>query len=96
MGPVCHEHFVALRTRDWDEVEAEIESCVACEVARQAARDHTQRTKTIRSDVPYGQHIVVVCVTCGASYSTKNICPIGVRSIFGADCGHPVSDLVVA
>lgn len=39
----------------------------------------------LRSDVPYGQHIRLYCTNhpeLGANWSTKNIAPIGARSIF--------------
>jgi len=45
----------------------------------------------------YGQHIPLKCKTCGACFHTKNISPIGARTVFAdevTDCAHPASDLV--
>ena len=55
-------------------------------------------------DVPYGQHIALTCANHpDKRWSTKNIMPIGSRSIFynladvpgmGAECDCPLSDLI--
>lgn len=58
----------------------------------------------LRKDVPYGQHIRLYCIKhpeLGASWSTKNIAPIGARSIFyfgpgGKECACSADDLRVA
>lgn len=44
---------------------------------------------------PYGEHIPVTCVECGAKYHTKNIESIGSRSIFAynSDCEHSIDSL---
>jgi hypothetical protein len=56
----------------------------------------------LRDDVPYGQHIALHCVNHPElSWSTKNIAPIGARSIFfhgepgQSECSCPCSDLRV-
>lgn len=54
----------------------------------------------VRDDVPYGQHIAVTCKRHpDLRWSTKNIAPIGARSIFYVtddqpECSCPVSDLI--
>ncbi len=46
--------------------------------------------RRIVQTVPRGQHIIVECDECGCQYSTKNIPPIGIRSLFpiNGDCEH--------
>ena len=100
---VCHKHFEAYRTakqdgRTWDEIDEEVRSCEDCAKARRKEHDRIQAEETIRPDRPYGQHIGLVCKTCGAVYTTKNIRPIGARSIFAttSGCDHPISDLEIS
>ena len=92
-GTVCHEHF-ELATHGFN---GSNEGCLDCEVAKQVARDRLQQ-QAIDPAQPYGQHIGLVCRACGQGYSTKNISPIGARSIFASSvgCDHPLSDLEVA
>lgn len=46
---------------------------------------------------PYGQHIPLRCKICGARFHTKNIAPIGTRTVFPdgdeCECGHKTGDL---
>lgn len=55
----------------------------------------------LRDDVPYGQHIRLTCKHHpDLRWSTKNIAPIGARSIFflgdSGECSCPGSDLILA
>jgi len=55
---------------------------------------------TLRDDVEYGKHILLRCKNHPElRWSTKNIAPIGARSIFfqgdGRECDCPGSDLEV-
>lgn len=94
-GYVCHTHFEMLRI-DRERSEREQPDCQDCIQAKQDAKDRVQIENTIDPKQEYGKHIGLICMTCGAAYNTKNIDYIGARTIFGADCGHPVSDLRVA
>jgi hypothetical protein len=54
----------------------------------------------LRDDVPYGQHIAVRCKNHPDKvYSTKNIAPIGARSLFpqfsGPECECSIADMEV-
>jgi len=55
---------------------------------------------TLRDDVPYGQHIPLRCKNHpNLRWSTKNIAPIGARSIFyssdSPECSCPACDLEI-
>jgi hypothetical protein len=88
-GTVCHEHFEA-RVFD-DEIT---DNCSNCQAAKQVARDFVQQNHTIDPSRPYGQHIAIACRVCGATGSTKNIRPLGCRTIF-VNCGHGAADMEV-
>lgn len=89
-GNVCHRHFVECPFDD--EVT---DNCLDCKAAKKTARDYTQLHRTIRPDAPYGQHIGIVCRVCGTKGTTKNISPLGCRSIF-VFCEHGAADMEVA
>jgi hypothetical protein len=86
-------------TKGWEPTWKSIEEAI--EIQNREEEDH-QRSKIIR-EVEYGAHIPLKCKICGAKFHTKNIAPIGCRTIFwGKDfeksvacdeAGHKLSDL---
>lgn len=96
----CHRHFeMYLRHKSigltWAEIDTLTKDCEDCIAARQAEIEHTQLTKTICPDAPYGQHIAIRCTNCKAEGTTKNIKPLGCRSLF-ISCECPGLDTIEA
>jgi hypothetical protein len=96
---VCRKHFEALTHakedgKSWDEIHEEAKTCPGCIAARKKEADDRQQHETIRPDAPYGQHIAIRCTVCGMEGTTKNILPLGCRTIF-ISCEHSVADVEV-
>ncbi len=84
---VCHEHFAMYGTakedgRTWTEIDKLTQTCPDCILARRDRAEYIQQHDTLRADVQYGQHVAIHCRECGAEGTTKNIRPLGCRSLF--------------
>jgi len=92
----CHTHFEMYGNAKalgltWDEINDLAKNCPDCIAAAKAKADYTHQHLTIRRDVMYGQHIAIRCTVCGAEGTTKNISPLGCRSLF-VPCSCPTWD----
>lgn len=93
----CGSELEAEQAKDFNlEVGTVVKVCEACYRKNKAGR--------IDERFDYGRHIYLVCTKCGALFHTKNIAPLGCRTLFfdmnnmqaGMQCdamGHKMEDL---